>query len=206
MTAGHKSGRLAVVARPRYVEAFDPGRAQRSVRSVVAAHDRWLGFREPPPVGPSPSRGELEELSFRAGMLVVEVVRWVRVVDEYLSDRGDSRGRPGYPASVRAAAEVSGTLDGIAHAADRSLHRLVGLECALSTPSIVRGSVFPGGTEIRRNDPPCFWPDLSHLPSRSNERDRDRAKSQGYATYLAAQPIDPALARAVTFLERFAEE
>jgi hypothetical protein len=146
-------------------------------------------------------REVVEEMAFTAGVLVVDVVRWVRAVDEYLAEhRGDNEGLSDYDAAIAADPPVGEVLDGIAHAADKSLHQLVDLNRTVAAFMLVRVTLDEAGGEVRRNDPIYIWPDLSRLPQRSGPR--EQAKAQGYARHLARQEIDPVLARAVEFLRR----
>jgi hypothetical protein len=136
-----------------------------------------------------------------ANSYVVDLVRWIRAVDDYLQGRGRGPGEgPGLPSYVTARADpaVAGPLDALRYAANKSLHLLTVLATA---PAVyMKATSYFGAAPPpprRPNEPVYLWPDLTHLPpgGPSDRRDRD-----AYAEHLARREVDPLLDTAVTWL------
>ena len=182
-------------------EPFDHRTARRGIDSLIIAYGRWDQFRAPILHRSRPTRAVVEESALQASVLITEIARWVRAVDEYLSEvrNKDNEGLLGYDDAVSRDETVLGILDGLAHAADKSLHRLVDPKWTLMTSAITRGSIDVHGLETRRNDARYIWQELPASSSRK-PRPRELAKSGGYARFLAHHEVDPVLVVAVSFL------
>ncbi len=91
-------------------------------------------------------------------------------------------------------------VDGLRHAAHKSLHLLTTLA---TTPAVYMKAEFhlgagPPPPPRRPNNPIYLWPDLAHLPARGGGR--DRRERLAYATHLARHEVDPVLVTAVNWL------
>jgi len=92
---------------------FDPDPARRGLTHIELAFTRWSEFLDVHP--PRPMSNSVAAKQFlHANSYVVDLVRWIRAVDDYLQGRGSGPGEgPGLPSYVTARADptVVGPLD-----------------------------------------------------------------------------------------------
>lgn len=106
---------------------FNPGLARQGLDWLEGSFAQWSTFLDEHPTKPLPDLETLNAFKGQANRHAVEVVRWVRSVDDYLFGRDtDYEPAPGYQAARAADAEIEGLLDGLSYAANKSLHLLVG--------------------------------------------------------------------------------
>jgi hypothetical protein len=132
----------------------------------------------------------------------VDLVRWIRAVDDYLQGRGRGPGEgPGLPSYVTARADLAlaGPLDALRYAANKSLHLLTVLATAPAVYMKATGyfGAGPPPPPRRPNEPVHLWPDLTHLPLGGSSGRHDR---EAYAEHLARREVDPLLDTATTWL------
>lgn len=154
------------------------------------------------PPKPLPSVEIANELRAQANLHAVEVVRWVRSVDDYLGGRNTGDGAlPGYIAARVAAPDIAALLDGLSYAANKSLHLLVDLAAAPPPVDLIgEGTLWVGSPppqRPRRDIPVYRWPSLVHLPRRGSQ---DQQLRSAYEAQLAGGFVDTGLARAVGWL------
>jgi len=179
---------------------FDPDPARSGLTHIELAFNRWSEFLDGHP--PRPMSNSVAAKQFlHANSYVVDLVRWIRAVDDYLQGgRGPGEG-PGLPSYVAARADpmVVGPLDALRYAANKSLHLLTVLATAPAVYLKATGyfGATPPPPPRRPNEPVYLWPDLTHLPpgGPSDRRNRD-----AYAEHLARREVDLVLDTAVTWL------
>jgi len=136
-----------------------------------------------------------------ANSYLVDLVRWIRSVDDYLAGRDAGLGAElsTYKAA-RAEPAIVGLLDGLRHAAHKSLLLLTVLATTPAVYLAAKGHLGAGPPPPPRrpNEPIYLRPDLSHLPARRGAR--DVVERAGYAAHLSRREIDPVLDFVVTWL------
>lgn len=182
-------------------EGFDPGPARSGLTHIELAFTRWSEFLDVHPPRPM-SHSVAARQSLHANSYLVDLVRWIRAVDDHLRGHGRGPGEgPGLPSYILARADpaVAGPLDALRYAANKSLHLLTVLAAA---PAVyVKGTGYlgtaPPPPPRRPHEPVYLWPDLAHLPigRRGDQHGRD-----AYAEHLASREIDPILNAVVTWL------
>lgn len=182
--------------------SFDSAAARRGIASLRRSYARWVLFLDEHPLKPLPSDEVVHELRAQANLHVVEVVRWVRSVDDYLAGRDTGAdAMPGYSAARSADPEAAAVLDGMGYAANKSLHLLVDLAAAPPPVDLIAESFLVVGSppphRPRRDIQVYRWPKLGHLPERGS---RDRQLRRAYERQLAGGFVETALARAVGWL------
>lgn len=182
---------------------FNPRPARKGLDGLEAAFGRWATFLDEHPPKPLPDDATLSRYRDTAHRHAVEVVRWVRSVDDFLAGRDTGyEPAPGYRDARAANPEIEGLLDGLRYVAHKSLHVLV--DVAVGPPPIdIISEPFMGAPPPRRpqrGDVPVYrWPDLRWLVDLAG-RDRNAAERGAYERHLWSGPIDPALTRAVEWL------
>jgi len=181
---------------------FDPEPAWRGIDSLRRRFAQWALFLNEHPPKPLPNDAIVKELRAQANVHVVEVVRWVRSVDDYLAGRGTgAEAMPGYKAARNADPEIVALLDGVGYAANKSLHLLVDLAAAPPPVDLIAESFLvvgsPPPNRPRRDIQVYRWPNLRHLPQRDP---RDQQLRSAYKAQLAGGFVDTALEHAVSWL------
>lgn len=183
---------------------FNPVPARRGIDCLDASFAEWSTFLDEHPSEPLPDITTVDRSLDNANRRAVEVVRWVRSVDDFL--RGHDTGyepAPRYEAARAADAEIEGLLDGLRYAAHKSLHVLVGVAIGPPPMDVISGTVVgppqPPARPQRGNVPVYRWPDLRWLVHLAG-RDRNAAERMAYERHLWDGPVDQALTRAVEWL------
>jgi hypothetical protein len=180
---------------------FDPEPVRRGIDSLRRSFAQWVLFLNAHPSKPLPNDEVVKELRGQANVHVVEVVRWIRSVDDYLAGRGTgAEAMPGYTAARKTDPEIEALLDGVRYAANKSLHLLVDLAAAPPPVDLIGESFLVVGSpppERPRRDIQVYrWPNLGLLPQRA----RDQQLREAYEAQLAGRFVDTALAHAVGWL------
>lgn len=175
--------------------------ARRGIDCLDASYTQWSTFLDEHPVKPLPDDDTLGRFGDQANRHAVEVVRWVRSVDDYLA--GNDTGyapAPGYDTARATDPDVAGLLDGLRYAAHKSLHVLVGVAIGPPPVDMVATASMGAPPPPRRGDVPMYrWPDLRWLVALAG-RDRNAAERVAYERHLWDQSVDGVLTRAVEWL------
>jgi len=102
---------------------FDPAPARRGLDHIDMSFARWSEFLDAHPSRPMASSAVSMAQNLLAISYLIDLVRWIRSVDDYLAgrDAGPGAGLSTYKAA-RADPAIEGLLDGLRHAAHKSLH------------------------------------------------------------------------------------
>jgi hypothetical protein len=178
MPSGHTQ--TSPVAQLRY----DPVLAGRAHRALELAVARWREHAALPFDPPYDVSADLEAFIGPAQAYVVEVLAWMRGLDDYyLGNEEGLTARPGYE---KARSQMTVLLHGARFAVNKSLHVLV---TPVRMPAVQLRGVGTFGPPLQEPViPPAIylWPDLSDLPVDDKENPKQR---EAYGARYSHQPV-----------------
>lgn len=164
---------------------YDPVPARRAQYALELALTRWGEHAALPFDPPYGDPADLEAFTGPAQAYVVEVLAWVRALDDYYLGREEGvTARPGYEKAR--SRHMVGLLQGARFAVNKSLHVLVAP--ASMPPVQLRAVATLGPPPKEPVIPPAIylWPDLSGLPADDEKNPKLR---EAYAARYVHHPV-----------------
>jgi hypothetical protein len=168
----------------RRTATYAAGPARLAQHALELALARWREHASLPFDPPYDDPADLEAFTGPAQAYVVEVLAWMRALDDFYRGRQTGAARPGYETARSQPMVV--LLNGARFVANKSLHVLI--TPVRMPPAQIRAVASFGSPPIEPSIPPAIylWPDLSDLPVDGKENTEAR---EAYAARYVHQSV-----------------